>query len=800
MTDVNEPLITRKRQINDDQPSFGRFREQEDDEGDGLITDYGSGVYRYPTYLQPGHFTSLEKLLFFLSSILLILLFVFVGLYARSSQVDNDPFVPVPRKPENNTKTPSYCLDSNCVVTAADILENVDRELDPCDDFYSYVCSKWQEAHVIPDVKSRIDTQSTTTNLIRHRLDHILNRNFNELYKQQKPTIPSPDHILDRQLFTKLSDFYHSCMNQDMIEKANIKPLYPLFRTIREYISLSQDQVNPKGLNQALSFLADRNIWALFEMKIEPDMIYNPTKPSLSLWQGQVGLPYRELYDDPETMSVYMQVVTSILDLVFKQDTSNEFGWKSWSTIATARRIVEFEKKLAQATLIADYPQPERWSMNRLEQEAPSIQWAQFIQQHLPDVSAPPSYILIPSPKFIDNLSKDVLSTTNTRTLQMYFIWRTIWKYLDTLGEQFVAPKRKLDAKLSGVVPRALPERRDVCIDMIDKSALGILMGRYYLVDQQERISQSKPKIQQVIQNVTKTLIDRVPHLDWIAKEDDQTRDTIIRKLQTIDVQVGFSTSRPNLTSVISLSEYFGDISINQTDFFANMIESNQHQVRQTWRLLGKPIDRNAWKKNAHSVEIEYEVKQNKLIVPAGLLQLPYFDPDSPSYLYAGTIGSMVGHEIMHAFDTQGRNYNDKGIYGQWWSNQTIHHLDQQNQCLIDQYESFGLDGKRTLDNNYADYGGLKLLESKIHQFEDISIPGLDRYWTQDQLGYIQFARLRCSKSTKEYESLIKQSAPDRYRVNGPLMSSDNFAATFECKKGSFMNPTDDQIKKCQVW
>ena len=124
MTDANEPLLTRKRKVDDDQHSFGRFREQEDEDEQGLRTDYGSGVYRYPAYLQPGHFTSLEKFLFFSSSILLILLFVFVGLYARSSQVDDAPLVPVPKQPENNTKTPVRHHEKlNCVYPESFVLE-----------------------------------------------------------------------------------------------------------------------------------------------------------------------------------------------------------------------------------------------------------------------------------------------------------------------------------------------------------------------------------------------------------------------------------------------------------------------------------------------------------------------------------------------------------------------------------------------------------------------------------------------------------------------------------------------------
>ncbi|KAI8047518.1 uncharacterized protein B0P05DRAFT_565796 [Gilbertella persicaria] len=733
MTDVNEPLLIRKKRTDEDQHSFG----EQDEEEEGLRTDYGSGVYRYPAYLQPGHFTSLEKLMFFLSSILLILLFIFVGLYARSSQMDEDPLIPLPTKPDNHTKEQAYCLESNCIITAAQILEDVDRELDPCDDFYAYTCNKWQETHLIPDVKSSIDMPSITRDAIRHRLDQILNRDFNRLHKVS-PHLPDPDRILDRQLFTKLSDFYHACMDQDMIEKVNIKPLYPLFRAIRDFIPLKQDPVDAEGLHRALSYLADRNIWTLFEMKVEPDP-YQPTRPSLSLSQGQVGLPDRALYDDPDTMSVYMQVVTSMLDYVFKQDSTNEFGWRSWSAVATARRIIEFEKKVA-TTIVQR--QPESWSLEQLEQAAPAIQWTRFIEQHRPQLPVP-THILVPTSGFMDHLTQDVLSTTNPRTLQMYFIWRTLWKYLDALDEPLVALKRPLDVKLSGIEPRATLERRDVCIDLIDASALGILMGRYFVLDHEDRILKSKASIQTMTAHIVKAFESRVSYLDWIPQGDDQTRHEILQKLATMEFQIGFPS---DLQSVISLSDYLGPIQMDKTDFFGNMMRSNQHQVKQTWQLLQQPIDRHAWKVNAHSVKMAYDRELNKVMIPAGLLQLPYFDPEGPSYLYVGAIGWMIGHEIMHAFDTLGRRYNDKGIYGQWWSNNTP------DQCLVSQYQAYGVDGNKTLDNNIADHGGLVLLESLIDHFENISIPGLNHHWNQDQLAYLQFARLKCSKSTKEHK------------------------------------------------
>ncbi|KAI8647014.1 hypothetical protein BD408DRAFT_409052 [Parasitella parasitica] len=798
MSDIDAPLIPKRTHDPEDPEDYNQEQHSfdEDDEQERRTTDYGTEVYPYPAHLQPGHFTSLEKLFFFLCSLLLILLFVFVGLYARSSQKeDDDPAsrMPSPKTPKNHTKDQSYCLDYSCIITAAHILQDVDRELDPCDDFYAYTCSKWVQSHLIPDVRSRIDAYTMTTDAIHHRLDQILSRDFDRFNPTEKEDVflPSPDRILDRQLFIKLSDFYQSCMNQDAIEEAGVAPLYDIFRTIRQLIPLDQP-VHSDNLHNTLAFLSDREIWALFEMKTLPDSLH-PTKPSLSLSQGQLGLPHRELYDDPEIISVYMHVVTSLLDIIFKQDTDNEFGWKTWSTIATARRIVEFEKKLALATF-TDAQHPERWSVERLQNEAPNIDWQSFIKHH----TALPDHILIPTPTFIANYN-EALRSSNGRTLQMYLIWRTIWKYLDVMGEELVAPKRKLDAKLSGIEPRAKPERRDTCIELIDHSAMGLLMGRYFVMDhQQQQIAQAKSKIEEMGHMIVKILQNRVPYLGWVPKDDGTTRNEILTKLQHIEFEIGFSTAEPSIHNVISLAEYFGDVVIVKDSFFDNMMRNNKHRVRQTWRSLSQTtVDKHAWKINAQSVDISYNRELNKVIIPGGLLQLPYFDPNGPQYLYFGTIGWLIGHEIMHGFDTIGRNYNVEGIFGQWWTNDTIQQLDSQNKCLIDQYNAFGINGERTLDNNFADHGGL-LIEYLDATATTIAtkIPGLDP-WTEDQLSYIQFARMKCSKSTAEQQLLVKDYSPDRLRVNGPLINSKHFSKTFRCKKGSFMNPKDE---KCRVW
>jgi predicted metalloendopeptidase len=356
------------------------------------------------------------------------------------------------------------------------------------------------------------------TDNIRHRLDQILNRDFDSLSLNN---LPDPNSILDRQLFTKLIDFYQSCMNQDPIEFKNITPLYPLFRSIRAFIPIDGGSVTKQGLNGAIQYLAEQNIWTLFELKVEPDIIYNPSKSINSLHQGHVGL---SSYDDEDVTRVYMQTVISILDMIFKKDINNEFGWKSWSTIATARRIVEFEKKIASASAF-EKEQPRRWSMDELEERVPQINWKQL----LPTIT---THVLIPHTNWIHHLNDQVLSDTNPRTLQMYFIWRSIWKYIDTLGEEFQVPKRKLDAKISGIEPRATPERWTTCIDLMDKSSMGVLLGRYFITDQQQSsIKETKEKVELLAKRIVKIIEDRVPHLSWLSEDDQVSKNEILAKV-----------------------------------------------------------------------------------------------------------------------------------------------------------------------------------------------------------------------------------------------------------------------------
>jgi predicted metalloendopeptidase len=363
--------------------------------------------------------------------------------------------------------------------------------------------------------------ETIATTAIYHRLDQLLTRDFNDPKNAYYTSLPDPNRVLDQQLFTKLKDLYASCMNQDIIEKLSVTPLYPLFRSIQSKVSLSGKSID---LDSALTYLSDRNIWTFFQISVQPDTLTNPSQPMLVVQQGPVGLPHRSLYDDPDVLSVYMQVVTAILDVIFKQDHSGEFGWGSWSTIATARRIVEFEKKLAQYNARTDHL--ERWSLKRLSEQVPQVNWSAFIKRHI-DPLPLPTHLLVASPHFLKELS-DVLKDASPRTLQMYLTWRTIDHHLEALGDTVMMHKRKLDAKLMGVEPRVTPERRDVCVKLVDQSALGVLMGRYFIMDHRETFEQAKSKVEEMAKTVIGVIKTRVSFMEWA---DEKTKQEMVKKV-----------------------------------------------------------------------------------------------------------------------------------------------------------------------------------------------------------------------------------------------------------------------------
>jgi endothelin-converting enzyme len=341
--------------------------------------------------------------------------------------------------------------------------------------------------------------------------------------------LPPPDKVVDEQNFKKVKNFYETCLDEDQIDRLGAEPLYPLFQEIQKLVPTSDFQVqDAKQVSKVLSFLMQRGVNPLFELIVTPDD-KDPDSYAIQMWQSGLGMTSKEYYDDEHYVKSYQEIVTEILQVLFSKD-DGKFGWRYSSPAATAKRIVEFEKELAKVSDTSDQLQdPESiynpFTITELHERSNKIDWDLLISDMLPASAARPKQVIVTSPNYLGNISNPVLDNANSRTLQYYFIWQTLLTYINDLGEEYTRPKRKLDALLSGVSARVSKPRWEYCVRQID-SALGFLVGRYYVLDQFK--GDARERADSFVESINDAFVDRLPELTWI---DETTKKRAVEKV-----------------------------------------------------------------------------------------------------------------------------------------------------------------------------------------------------------------------------------------------------------------------------
>ncbi|KAI9301252.1 hypothetical protein BJ944DRAFT_252466, partial [Cunninghamella echinulata] len=323
---------------------------------EGHPSDNGRPVVRLENRLRSGRFTTLEKLLFVVSIGLFIFLAVFIGLYARRVYDDNDHGTPTPPIKDNNT-TP-LCLTPECVLTAAQVLQDIDLTVDPCEDFYAYTCNNWEKNHVIPEGKSMIGSFNLLATENKEVLRDILNQDFNSLYEQitnekEGSTLPNPEKLVDKQNFYMVKHLYDSCINEDAIDSKGAEPILPLLKEIRTIYSIDKNGNKPstKQFTKAIATLLQYGVAPFFEIYIDADPI-KPEVNSIQLVQSGLTLPSKEYYENEDIVNTLLETVEETIQLIMDSAKNNDnsnviFGGQEHDVKKIAKSIVDFEKELA---------------------------------------------------------------------------------------------------------------------------------------------------------------------------------------------------------------------------------------------------------------------------------------------------------------------------------------------------------------------------------------------------------------------------------------------------------------------
>ncbi|XP_012171205.2 endothelin-converting enzyme homolog isoform X2 [Bombus terrestris] len=683
----------------------------------------------------------------------------------------------------------THCLTEHCVTVAASIINSIDHSVDPCNDFYEYACGGWIKKNPIPDGNSMWGTFDKFEQDNQLVIKNVLEKPFAEMKSKAEK---------------KAKYYFLSCMDaNDTVESLGAKPMLDLLDSIGGWNISGKFNLSEWSLQNSMHILQNvYNMDGLFTWAVNEDD-RNSSRHIIQIDQGGLTLPtvddYLNVTEHSKVLAAYLEYMTKIGVLL---------GGEKNSTRKQMNDVIKFETELARImTPPEDHRDKEKlynlMSLDELQNNASFMSWVDYFQNATQLVNkkvTSQTKIVNFAPEYFVKLSKLVLEYNKTNDgkviLNNYLVWQTVRSLTACLSRPFRDAYKGLRKALIGSEGRE--EQWRYCVSDTHNS-MGFAIGAMFV--REVFHGKSKPMAEKMINQVRKAFIKNLKNLDWM---DAETRRKAEEKANAITDMVGFPDFilHPN-----ELDERYKDLVVKQNEYFQNNIRVNKYNLRKNLEKLDRPVNKTTWIMTPPTVNAYYWPTKNQMVFPAGILQSPFYDMENPNSLNFGGIGVVMGHELTHAFDDQGREYDLHGNLHQWWNNATIERFKNRTECFVEQYSNFEIhgrhvNGRQTLGENIADNGGLKAayhayLSTPRSYKDQLPLPGLNL--THRQLFFVNFAQVWCSSVMSEAIALqIEKDShcPPKYRVIGSLSNLPEFASEFNCPKESRMNP----IHKCEVW
>ncbi|XP_066972387.1 endothelin-converting enzyme homolog isoform X3 [Macrobrachium rosenbergii] len=780
--------MTRYKQqtdVDDDTSSVGSARTEELPTGTTTV-HYHMGSHWWRSR------TGLEKALLvgWLFLLLVVTVLVAVLHFQSRSQPTLHMLLPHtlnPGPPGSSPPSDAPCLTPQCVMLSGSVLSSMDPEVDPCDNFYMYSCGGWIAKNPIPEGKPNWGTLSKLASDIQL----IVKRSL-----ESDEKVPSNTE-------EKARIFYRSCLDTNKtIEKLGGKPVLNLLKLMGGW-SIDGNWTT-KGYvvqNDIVMSKVNHSSGALFAWGVAEDDKHSSSH-ILQFDQGGLTLPARNYYlneSEKEVLNAYTDYIAKVAMLLGGEENVSRNA---------AKGIVEIETEIAVITTPDEQRRDDDklyhlMKLDDLNTVAPFMDWVAFVNTALKSINkqvAKDKPVVVYAPKFLSNLTdiiENITSTDEGKTkFHDYLVWQVIKNYIGFLSRDFREAAKGLEKAQMGV--EGTEELWRECVGATDV-ALGPAVGAMYV--RQAFHGDSKEMAEEMIRRVRKTFKDSLHSLDWM---DNKTRKAALEKATSITEMIGFPDY---ILDPAQLDRKFKDLQIVENEFFDNNVRVNMFNIRENHKRLFKPVNKTRWDMSPPTVNAYYTPTRNEIVFPAGILQAPFFHQNNSKSLNYGAVGVVMGHELAHAFDDQGRKYDKDGNLNPWWEKETAEKFTNLTKCMVDQYSHFKLDGetingKLTLGENIADNGGLKASFRAYEEWvkdngEEAPLPGLNL--NHKQLFFLGFAQVWCSSITKEaaHLEIMKDShVPGKFRVMGTLSNSYDFAKAFNCSIGKKMNPQT----KCQIW
>jgi len=649
--------------------------------------------------------------------------------------------------------------------------KNMDTSVKPQDDFYLYANGGWLKRNPVPPEYARWGSFEELTETNNDALHKIAEKAANTHVDAK--TAPEVQ---------KVGDFYASGMDEKTIDAERIRPLDEELKRI--------DAIkNRADVLKALAHLHTIGVGAFFEFGSGQDE-KDSTREIAQAAQGGLGLPDRDYYtktdeDSKKKRAAYVEHVTKMLTLL---------GEPASKATGDAKKIMAFETSLAKASRTRVELRDPQKNYNKMTQAdlqklTPDWNWADYFKAiNL----AEPGDINVGQPEFFKaaNAAFTGMSIDDWKT---YLRWHLINSAAEDLSDDFVNE----DFNFSQGVLRGTKEIKPRWKRVVASTdeALGDALGKLYVSDYFP--PEAKARALEMINNLKAALADRIKTLDWM---DEPTKQEALKKLAAMNVKIGY----PDKWRDYSL------LKIDRGPYVLNTMRAANFEVNRELKKIGKPVDRTEWGMTPPTVNAYYNANMNEIVFPAGILQPPFFEPKADDAVNYGGMGAVIGHEMTHGFDDEGRQFDASGNLRDWWSPESAAKFKDRSQAVVHQYSEYEpipgvhINGELTQGENIADIGGVKLAYAALQkaleknpQAREQKIDGL----TPEQrffLGWAQVWRANQREQDLRLRLNTDPHSPTHYRCNGPISNMSEFAKAFNLPANCPMvRPAD---KRVNIW
>jgi len=634
------------------------------------------------------------------------------------------------------------------------VLADMDTSILPVADFDNYANGGWKKRFPIPDEKSRFGTFDLLADTGEVQVKTLITEIASK--KQESGTIGQ-----------KIADFYNTGMDTARIEANGLAPVQPLF----DQISAIQ---NKQDIMKVVSDFHSWGISPMFSLFSGADR-KNSEMSVAYLFQGGLGMPDRDYYMKEDERSKGIQAAY----LVHLQKMFVLTGTDDATAKANATVVYNLEKRLAAASMtkleMRD-PQKTYHKMNLegLQKISNEINWAAHFQsiglQH-------PGDFIVGQPDFVTELSK-MVKEVSVDDWKLYLKWQVVNKLSNYLPSTFERQNFDFYGKtLSGQLAQRPRWKR---VQGATGNALSEAIGQMYV--QKYFPAEAKKRMIELVSNLRVSLGERISQLAWMS---DATKAKAIEKLDAITVKIGYPDKWRDYSA----------LEVSTDSYVANALRANNFDFKYMIGKVNKPVDRTEWMMPPQMVNAYYNPTMNEVVFPAAILQPPFFFKDGDDAINYGAIGVVIGHEMTHGFDDQGRQFDKVGNLTDWWTADDAKKFGERTRILANQFNNFTVidsmkaNGDLCLGENIADLGGLNISFNalkKVLKGDEQPIDG----FTPDQRFFLAYGHV-WAQNIRDKE-IVRRTKDDvhslgRFRVIGPLRNLPAFYNAFGVKEGDSM-------------